>query len=255
MEIVDSSESREAPLWWRPEFLKAQEAPIVSFTHGRVLIPFVQAEDMVKIGLIGPYSGAYASGIGQTEKETLAAWENFSSGGDLPIVVRLPPDSHFPEVLRHNTAALKQLGAVPRMDETNHTIHLEENFLFRRNRQRHLREASNLGLRVAEARIPEAFNVLRANRSAKNYAMSLSAEQLERLDSQLPGSIECLTVVEKGRNIAASITFLVSREIDYVFMWGGDPRADNGSEALTLLPSEIIRKSRVRGRLTLCLGT
>ncbi len=252
---MDSSESRELPLWWRREFLNAQDPPIHSFTRGPIIIPFFQAGGRVEVGLIGPYSAAFSCDFIHTTAEISAAWEEFSASSKLPIVVRLPPESHFPEVLRHNVVALERLGAEAFPEETNHTIHLDQEILFRRNRQRHLRAAENLGLRVAEAGIPETFAVLRANRSAKNYAMSLSQAQLGRLHSRIPGSIECLTVIDQGRHIAASVTFLVSSDIDYVFMWGGDPNANHNSEALTLLAYEIIRKSRARERKRLCLGT
>lgn len=243
------------PLWWRPEFLGAQDVPIHSFRRGRVTIPFVHAAGKIEVGLAGPYSGAYAAGFGHTADEVLSAWDDFVAGTELPILVRLPPESHFPVILRQNLEALRYLGADFYAEETNHTIHLDEEAVLPRNRRRHLRSAENLGMRVVEASVPEACAVLRANRSAKNYRMSLSEEQIGRLSSRIPGSIECFTAVDQGNAIAASITFLVSPDIDYVFMWGGDPRAQNNSEALTLLASHIIARSTAIGRKRLCLGT
>lgn len=107
------------PLWWRSGFLESQSSRARFFRFDSVCIPFINYDDRVEIGLLGPYGGALDSAPLISAGLTRSAWQEFHREIGKKILVRLPPASHFPELRFANQSALKERGAL--QNEQNHT--------------------------------------------------------------------------------------------------------------------------------------
>jgi len=243
------------PLWWDPSFLALQRRQINLFFRSGLVIPYVEESDRVEVGFVGPYSGAFPLDSVGTSSDFLEAWEDFRNDRSRSSMVRLPPRSHFPEIYDINKESLGRLGATIFAIETNHTIDLEFFQGFDRNRRRHLRDPCLAEAVTSEVRVAEAYELLLANRLAKGYSMTMTREELQEIEAKLPHAIKCLMVHVSGEGVAASISFQVSAEIAYVFMWGGNPHSPCGSPGLTMLAKELVDRNLSAGVKRMCLGT
>lgn len=239
--------------------MTSQPVP-VSFYHGEtgLVIPFVETDHSIDIGRVGPYSGAFPGSENPIAQASyINEWSDFlRRTREKPCTVRLPPRSHFPEILDFNSNALQQLGFVPQIVETNQTIRLgQPNQNFNRNRRRDLKRSQELGLTFGVETLEKAHEVVSKNRVQRGFPVTLSARELGNLHSTHPSGLLCYSVALDGIAQAAAICFRVNRDLAYVFMWGHDPHGSEPGASMAMLASQITLEMTGYGHKLLCLGT
>lgn len=251
-------EPKNLPIWWDEKYMGKQERSVTFFESGDgLLIPYSQGLGIAEVGLLGPYSMAYPlDETCRTTVDTLkASWTEFSRRVGTDTIIRLPPRSHFPELVELNSKALLALGAEIIFEDHNFSIALQggENG-FRRNRIRDANTASKLGMKFSVCPIREAMELIAVNRQAKGRPLSMDTNQALRIDRESPGRISTFGVKLDQSLVSAAITLRVDDRIDYVFMWGHDPSNPLGGKSLSLLAQGLVADSKSAGRSVLCLG-
>jgi len=246
------------PIWWDKNYIGNQERTVLFFksTEG-LAIPYSDGGEVAEVGLVGPYSMAYP--LEPESRYTFDnykdAWEQFSNHLRKDIIIRLPPRSHFPELVDQNTKALLSLGAEMLFEDQNFSIRLDGlGNAFRRNRIRDATTASKLGMKFSSCSIEQAMELIAINRQAKGRPVSMDARQAVRLDHQTPERIRTFAVKLNESLVSAAILLRVDDRIDYVFMWGHDPSNPLGGKSLSLLAQGLVAESRADGKRMLCLG-
>jgi len=246
------------PIWWDKDYIGNQERPVLLFSSAEgLVIPYSEGFEVTEVGLVGPYSMAYP--LEQTFEYTLDnykdAWKQFHNRLRKDIIIRLPPRSHFPELVDLNTKALLSLGAEILFEDQNFSIRLEgSEKAFRRNRIRDAKTASKLGMKFSACSIQEAMELIAINRQAKGRPLSMGTSQAVRLDLEVPGRIKSFAVKLNEVLVSATILLRVDDRIDYVFMWGHDPSNPLGGTSLSLLAQGLVAESKADGKSVLCLG-
>jgi hypothetical protein len=232
----------------------------VAFHLGKrgLLIPFVETDRSIEIGYVGPYSGAFPIGKQSLSQEAyLGDWSDFlRRSGEKNCFVRLPPASHFSELEELNRRALLGLGFMPDIEELNQSLHLQQpTQSLNRNRRRDLKRAQEQGLVFGEETLKGAHEVISKNRVHKGFPVTMSYQELSKIEEAHPFTILTHSVTLDEVAQAASICFRVNRDLAYVFMWGHDPESLEPGASMTLLASEISRTLAEKGHKLLCLGT
>jgi hypothetical protein len=246
------------PIWWDKNYMGNQERAVVFFESGEGLaIPYSEGFEVTEVGLVGPHSMAYP--LEQTRQYTLDdfkdAWTQFANHVSNDIIIRLPPRSHFPELVDLNTKALLSLGAEIIFEDQNFSIRLQGSEKgFRRNRIRDAKNASKLGMKFSACPIQEAMELIAINRQAKERPLSMDTRQAVRLDLESPGRIRTFGVELNESLVSAALILSVDDRIDYVFMWGHDPSNPLGGTSLSLLAQGLVAESKTGGKRILCLG-
>jgi len=246
------------PIWWDKNYIGNQERAVVFFESGEGLaIPYSEGFGVTEVGLVGPYSMAYP--LEQTRHCTVDdfkdAWTQFSEHVSKDIIIRLPPRSHFPELVDLNTKALLSLGSEIIFEDQNFSIRLQGSEKgFRRDRIRDAKTASKLGMKFSACPIQEAMELIAINRQAKGKPLSMDTHQAVRLDLKSPGRIRTFGVALNESLVSAALILSVDDRIDYVFMWGHDPSNPFGGTSLSLLAQGLVAESKASGKRVLCLG-
>lgn len=247
-------DQKNLPLWWNSEFLNLQAKEVRIFETQDVRIPFVSTRTGVEVGFVGPYAGALHPGHGGGVPAVREAWRKLKNQEMSAIRVRLPPLAVFPEINQTNREALELEGGRLLYEDLNQSLDLTNNPQLNRLRRRDLAKSVQMGLGIRESSVGAAFELIQANRADRGYPMTITYPLLARLQEGFPSKILALSCFRGNEVGAASLVFRVSSRVSYVFLWGRNPNADFGSEALTRLAIELADQECDNGATILCLG-
>ena len=246
------------PLWWQQEFLDLQEKKLtVAGLQSGTTLPIFEEDEKAWVGFIGPYSAAFPIALEDVEANIESTWREIQEGRLSECTVRLPPYSHFPKIVENNLRALALLGFTTEYKDLNFSIDHNEfgDATFNRNRRRDLKKSRELEMEFVSCSPDVAIKVSERNRRAKNVQVSMSHEFANEFQTKLPSRISFHSVKLAGVDLAAAVVLRVSRQLDYVFMWGHDQGLENSGVALTRLAYDLALESKSRGIGILCLGT
>ena len=190
-----------------------------------------------------------------------AVEEHLRRRGARMIELLLPPMAHSPAALAAQIHALHAAGfAISRCD-LNQSLLVDSEPLVNRmspgNRKRLAKCARDAYRceRVDLAELPEVYQVIADNRTAKGHAMSMTLVQLEQMNVACPDRLHlfaCRAGSDDGL-VAAAVCLLVEPELLYVFYWGDRPGHAGHSPVVTVADA-IYRHCQALGIRLLDVG-
>ena len=247
----------ESPIWWNPDFLKAQDQQI-SYLDSHVRLPFLESQKHIGVGTLGPYAGVFPmSGSDWNVGVVESAWRKLLEENKTKnFTVRIPPQSHFFALWQLNKISLENIGFKHMYSDTNQTIDLTQDTpSFNRNRTRLLARARSFGMKFESVEIGEAHRVIRNNRESRGFPISMTSKSIELLSNSVPRIIKSYGVSYEGRTVASSIVFSVSHDLAYVFMWGHEPKETESGAAMAFMAFGLFDVYKKMGFSKMCLGT
>jgi hypothetical protein len=235
-----------------------QSRKVEFFEHTSGLtIPFTSRPGLTEVGCVGPYSMAVPH-LGATinQGDYLRCWKDFTDYSKGDILVRLPPESHFPRLMELNQESLSRLGFQLKHIDHNSTIEMPVwgNEVLRRARIRDLGKASELDLIFEVSSIEAAYKIIELNRKQKKLRPALPLLDLKRLADHESKPVNCHVVLDGDTPVSGSISLEVNDDIAYVFMWGHDRTQPAGGVSMTFLASKLVNFYSSMGKSKLCLG-
>lgn len=173
--------------------------------------------------------------------------------GARSIEVALKPFAHAPAACSCLFNVLARRGYALTVQDLSYALQVLPGGMeprMQRNNQKKLRKCQREGFVFVVAETPEqqraAYDAVALNRSSKGYAISMTYEQVCRMQQLYPDRIHFFTVTHGSAVIAGAVCIAVSRDILYVFYWGDIPGFETFSPVV-LLADGIYAFAQQRG--------
>ena len=162
------------------------------------------------------------------------------ANGAQELEVLLAPMSHDPIGFSNQFYLLYAKGFIVSQCDLNHSLDVDSRSLKERmsyGNQKRLKKCERENLRAEQLALhvlPEVYDALSANRSAKGYSMSMSLEQLGSMIEAFPDAVLLFGSWDKDLLAAAALCLRVSETVLYVFYWGDRPGYSSTSPVVSV---------------------
>lgn len=171
------------------------------------------------------------------------------------------PMAHDPAALSNQVYLLHSRGFTVSQCDLNQSLEIDERPLSQRmsygNRKR-LAKCGREGLQCAALgldALPEVYDTISANRSAKGHAMSMTLAQLQAMAQTFPNNLLLFACRDaSAQMVAAAVCLRLDAETLYVFYWGDRPGHATLSPVVALAEA-VHARATVLGMKRVDVGT
>ncbi|WP_053007636.1 GNAT family N-acetyltransferase [Pragia fontium] len=146
------------------------------------------------------------------------------------IVIKLPPDCYCDNVSQKVANSLFRTGWALDSFDLNYHLNVKDDVsCFRKgigsskkNRINKL-DRTNAVFECEVLNFEDSYNVIKMNREAQGYPMTMDWSSIEALTVNFPSRVRYFNIVRSGVILASSICLLLNYNYIYVFYWGEHP--------------------------------
>lgn len=181
--------------------------------------------------------------------------------GAKQIIVNSAPFIHNLPIQSHMFNSFLNDGYKIYSHEINHSIYLKEIDLVssmqksaRKRYNKCMRDGFTFRQVTTKSEIQNVYNIIAVNRESKGYSISMSFDQIMRMQEAFPLNLYFFETSHHRELVASGICIKLSHEILYVFYWGDLPGYEQHSPII-FLASGIYEFARKNGFKILDIGT
>ena len=211
----------------------------------------------------GTYGG-YATAAGLPLQAWIAAHRHIEQRlrerGARAIEILPAPMAHDAVAFANQCYVLSAHGYALERCDLNHSLAVDDRPLVERmsrGNAKRLRKCEREGLaarRLEPQALASVYEVLRANREARGYALSMSLQQLQQMQTLFPDRLLCFGCGDAARLAAGAVCLQLDARVLYVFYWGERPGFETHSPVVAVADA-IYTHCRAAGLALLDVGT
>lgn len=172
-----------------------------------------------------------------------------------PLRLVLPPTFIEPSMLTKTTGTLVNMASEVTFDYNYHydlSLCPDFELHLKHNARKNYRKALKAGFTFETADIPRAYEVIRANRSAKGYYLAMTLADVEATSSII--GIDAFILRHDDTDVAAAIVYRIAPGVAHVVYWGDIPGFEH-LRPMNILPYHIFTHYHALGFTTVNIGT